>query len=810
MIKNFFKVSFRNLIRHKFYTTINVVGLSIGIAVSMLILFFIYDELSYDRFHKDAERIYQVYQKARLQGKEGDGPSSCAPFASAAVHEIPEVESSIRINLWREQIIRYEDDVFTETMLLADSNFFRFFTFELLEGNPENILNEPNQIVLTKKTAKKYFDYDGFGDESPVGKMVVWGTGKSNCEIVGIMADPPSNSHFHFDIVLSMQTWEWSKGTQWTSNSLYTYIKLNEHSDPNATQEKIKAMVDKYIGPEIQQYLGVSLEQWRQTGDDYGYFFQPMLDIHLRNKVEGNIEPTGNISYIYLLSIISIFIIVIACINFMNLATARSTGRAREVGVRKTVGASKNSLVGQFLLESMLITALSTLLAVVLIYIALPFFNQITGKQLDPAFMFTGTAIISLVAIMIVAGLLAGSYPAFYLTIFKPAEVLKGKVLESNGKGWVRRILVVFQFTISVGLIVSTLIIYKQLKLVQNKNLGFDKENVLIIDNVNTLDNNKQLFVEALRDMDHVVDASISDYIPPHIYSNSVYFPNGDREQTTSFFTIYADQNYQETLGLSMYSGRYFSPEFPSDSSAVVINKTGMEIIGWESHEGNYIEMPSNDGNQEIFNVVGIFDDFNFASLHSEIEPLIVFLIRPERWTNLISVRIKPGDISQTTREIEEKWKEMAPGEPFDYSYLDENFDALFKSEKQMGEIFIIFTILAIFIASLGLFGLATFMAEQRSKEIGIRKAMGATVGSVMVLLSKEFTRLVLVSVVLATPAIIILMNWWLENFAYKTKIDFMSFLAGGLIALFISLCTVSYQSIKAAIANPTIALRYE
>ena len=372
MIKNFFKVSFRNLIRHKFYSLINIIGLSIGIAVSMLILFFIYDELSYDRFHKDAKRIYQVYQKARLQGKEGDGPNTCAPFAAAAVDEIPEVESSIRINQWREQIIRYEDDIFTETMLLADSNFFRFFTFELLEGNPKNILNEPNQIVLTEKTAKKYFDYDGNGKESPVGKMVVWGTGKSNCEIVGIMADPPSNSHFHFEIVLSMQTWEWSKGTQWTSNSLYTYIKLNKHADPKSAQDKIKAMVDKYIGPEIQQFIGVSLEQWRQTGDDYGLFIQPMLDIHLHNRVEGNIEPTGNISYVYLLSIISIFIIAIACINFMNLATARSTSRAKEVGVRKTVGASKKSLVGQFLLESLFITAISTILAIVLIYIALP------------------------------------------------------------------------------------------------------------------------------------------------------------------------------------------------------------------------------------------------------------------------------------------------------------------------------------------------------------------------------------------------------------------------------------------------------
>ncbi len=810
MIKNFFKVSYRNLLRHKFYSLINIIGLSIGIAVSMLILFFIIDEVSYDKFHRDADRIYQVYLKARLQGKEDAGPNTCAPLAATAVDEIPEVESSIRINRWDEQIIRYEDNVYTETMLLADSNFFQFFTFELLEGNPENILNGPNQIVLTEKTAKKYFNYNRDGDESPVGKMVVWGTGKSNCEIVGIAADPPANAHFHFDLILSMQTWDWSKGTQWTSNSLYTYLKLHRHADPVATQEKIKGMVDKYIGPEIQQYIGMSLEQWRRSGDDYGLFIQPMLDIHLHSKVESNIEPTGNIAYVYLLSIISIFIIAIACINFMNLATARSTGRAKEVGIRKSVGASKKNLIGQFLLESFMITGISTLLAVVLIYASFPFFNQITGKQLDHAYLFSGTAIASLIAVMLTVGLLAGSYPAFYLTIFKPTEVLKGKFLESNGKGWVRRILVVFQFTISVGLIVSTLIINKQLKLVQNKNLGFDKENVLVIDNVNTLGNSKQTFLESIRQMSVVEDASISNYIPPHVHSNSVYFPNGNKDQGILFYTVYADHNYQKTLGLSMYSGRYLSPDFPSDSTAVVINKAGMEAVGWTSHEGNRIEMPSSDGQKTFYNVVGIFEDFNFASLHSEIQPLIVFLVTPDQWSNLITVRLKPGNTIENTGEIEAKWKEMAPGEPFDYSFLDENFYALFKSEKQMGKIFLIFTVLAILIASLGLFGLATFMAEQRSKEIGIRKVMGASVPGMVVLLSKEFTRLVIISIVIAAPAIIFLMKWWLEHFAYKTNIDFMSFLIGGLIALFVSWSTVSYQSIKAAHINPVKALRYE
>jgi putative ABC transport system permease protein len=385
--------------------------------------------------------------------------------------------------------------------------------------------------------------------------------------------------------------------------------------------------------------------------------------------------------------------------------------------------------------------------------------------------------------------------------------VLKGKIRMGAKSGIIRSSLVVFQFFISIGLIVSTLIIYKQLKMVQEKNLGFDKENVLIIDNTRTLGDNKQAFKKSLQQLSSVKSVSISNFVPPHVYSNSVYFPNGNQEDGHLFHQIYADHDYLKTIGLTMHLGRFFSEDFPSDSSAVIINKKGMELLGWETNEGNKMAEPRQDGGVEFHDVVGIIEDFNFSSLKNEIEPLIIF---KAEWGNLMPVRLTPGNINDKIHDIENKWKEIAPGEPFDYTFLDENFKAQFSAEQRLGKIFIIFTSLTIFIACLGLFGLATFIAEQRSKEIGIRKAMGANVSGIVILLSKEFTKLVFIAIILAVPAVLYLMNWWLESFAYKTEIGVLSFVIGGVAALGISWLTVSYQALRAALANPTKALRYE
>jgi putative ABC transport system permease protein len=808
MLYNYFKVAYRNLIRQKFYTIINVSGLGIGIAVSLLIAFYVIDELSYDKFHKDSDRIYQIYLKAMLQGKPIEGANTCGPIASASKEELAGVEDAIRITMWRDIVFRNEDKIYTEEkLLLADSNFFSFFTFELLEGNPDNILNKPDQIILTENTALKYFGYKAGEGESPVGKSLLMGSDKTNCEVIGIMKNPPKNSHFRFDMMLSMVSWDFSKSTQWTNNSLYSYVKLNEGADQVVVGASMLAMSDKYVGPEIEMYVGTTLEEWRASGNgEYAYHMQPMTDLHLYSKVDGNIDASGDIAYVYLLSAVSIFIILIACINFMNLSTARSTGRAKEVGIRKTVGAPRSRLISQFLLESVIISAISSILAVAGLVLALPFFNQMTGKSIEFDYVLSPMFVIAIILILLVVGLLAGSYPAFYLTSFKPTDVLKGKIRQGAKGGWIRSTLVVFQFAISVSLIVSTLVIFKQLNLVQDKNLGYDKENILVIDNTRVLGDDKQVFKQRLQSLSSVVSVGISNYVPPHVYSNSVYFPNGVQDEGQLLYQIYADEDYLKTIGVEMNIGRYFSKDYPSDSGAVVINRKAMEAFGWESNEGNILSVPDDDGmiNHEV---VGIMNDFNFSSLKTEIEPLVIFL---SQYGDLMPVRLATGNISEKIKEVEAIWNEMTANEPFDYTFVDENFAAQFRAEQRFGKLFIMFTSLAIFIACLGLFGLATFIAEQRSKEIGIRKALGASVPTIVMILSKEFTKLVFISILIAIPTVIILMNWWLQNFAYKTEIGVLSFVLGGAAALIISWITVSYHSIKAALLNPTTALRYE
>ena len=809
MLKNYLKVAVRNLVRQKFYTVINISGLSIGIAISLLIAFFVVDELSYDKFHKDSDRIYQIYLSAMLQGKPLQGANTCAPVAQASKEEIPGVEDAIRINIWRDVVFRNEDKIYTEEkLLLADSNFFQFFTFELLEGNPNKILTEPNQIVLTEKSARKYFGYELGDPDSPIGKSLVMGSNKENCEIVGIVKDPPSNSHFTFDMMLSMVTWEFSKRTQWTNNSLYSYLKLEEGVDPEVVEASLLSLSDKYVGPEIEQFLGATLQEWRNSGSgDYAYYMQPMTDLHLYSKVDGNIEGSGDIAYVYLLSAISPFIIIIACINFMNLSTARATGRAKEVGIRKTVGAFRNRLVAQFLVESLILSFISSILAIVILAIVLPSFNQVTNKSIELSQIMSPQFILAILLIVLVVGFLAGSYPAFYLTSFKPTEVLKGKIRQGAKGGWIRSTLVVIQFTISISLIVSTIVIYKQLKLVQEKNLGFDKENILVIDNTRVLGDAKKTFKNKLNALSSIENAAFSNFVPPHVYSNSVYFPNGKQEEGILFSQVYADEDFLKTIGVDLIEGRHFSKDFPSDTAAVIINKKGLETYGWSTLEGNRIAEPSEDGGQQFYEVIGVTEDFNFSSLKMEIEPLIIFLSENG---NLMPVRLTQGNINEKIKEVESLWNEMAPEEPFDYSFVDQSFESEFRAEERFGKIFILFTTLAIFIACLGLLGLATFIAEQRSKEIGIRKALGASVPSVVVLLSREFTKLVLIALVIAVPTVILLMNWWLQNFGYKTTVGFLSFVIGGGIALVISWLTVSYQSIRAALLNPTKALRYE
>jgi len=809
MIKNYFKVAFRSLIRQKFYAFINILGLTVGLTTSFLIILYVADELSYDQFHEKADKIHRVILKGRMSGNEFEGCYTCSPMASAVVEELPEIQEAVRIAIWSDMLITYEEDSYTEKkLLLADSNFFKFFTFDLIAGNPDEVLKEPNSIVLTGSAAKKYFGYEGTGDDKPLGKMLNVGTGEWLHKVTGIVKDPPANSHFHFDLVMTMESWDYSKRTQWTNNSLITYVAIDDYENYKAVEQKFEGLVHKYVGPEVQQFLGISLDQFAEQGGAYGYFLQPLKSIHLHSDLQDELEPTGGIIYVYLLSAIAAFIIIIACINFMNLATARSASRAKEVGIRKTAGAGRRRLVFQFLIESMLYSLIAVLLSLGVIYLVLPFFNVIAGKELAFSTLFKTEILSGLVAVMLTVGLLAGSYPAFYLTSFNPAQVLKGKVVAGMKSGLIRSILVVIQFTVSIGLIICTLLIYRQLNYVQNRNLGFDRENVLIIQNCRGLGDQKNTFQEELIELNDVVNASIANDYPPHIGSNSVHRPIGEDMEDRLFFQYYADENHQKTVGFEIKEGRFFN-DMPSDSLAIVINETAARLIGWDDPIGQKIGEFNQPGTPMTYHeVVGVIGDFNYATLKEEIQPLIIF--HQSDWGNLMGVRLTPGNIKDKIRIVENKWKEFTPDSPFEYSFLDENFDALYRQEQRLGTIFMIFTILAILVASLGLLGLATFTAEQRSKEIGIRKAMGASVFNVILLLSRDYTRLVIISFLLSVPASYFIMDWWLENFAYKINLGWISFVVGGLMALILSWITVSYQSYKAASVNPVDSLRYE
>ncbi len=809
MIKNYLKISIRTIFNQKFYTFINVFGLSVGIAVSLLILLYIMDEFSYDRFHKNGKNMAEVYLKGRLNDQEFFFYSSCNPLGPVGVEEIPELQDFCRLTLWRNMIVKYEEISFTEErMLLADSSFFRLFSFHLVEGNPETVLKEPNSLVLTESLAKKYFDYQGPGDSRPIGKMMNIGNDEWLHKVTGIVEDPPSNTHIKFDLILSLSSWDYMKRNQWTSNNLTTFFLLNENADWGDTHEKISDMVARYVGPEVQQFLGISLKEFEEKGGSYGYFLTPLLDLHLKAATsETQLEPFGDIKYVYILSAIALFIIIIACINFMNLSTARSANRAKEVGIRKTIGARKGLLIGQFLTESLLFSVISMLIAWVLVYFALPVFNQISGKSLHISSIFKPESVLGMTVLIVLVGFLAGSYPAFYLTSFKPTEVLRGKVKVGMKSSGIRNGLVIFQFSISIGLIICTMLVYNQLQFLQRKNLGFDKENIILISNGSVLGEKKGNFLKEIKEYNDIQYACLSNNTPPNQGFNSVFRPVGRGQEDIMLNYYYTDYDFLNTYKFKIVKGRFFSRDFPADSSAIVINEAAADLIGWEDPLGHIIGEFNQDAPMTEHEVIGVVKNFNYQSLKTEIAPMAMVF---GDWGNIISVKYKSGDVQSVIRLLENKWKGLNTDAPFEYSFLDEQFDSIYRAEQRLGKIFLIFTFFAILVACLGLFGLATFTAEQRAKEIGIRKAMGASIGGVILLLSKDYIKLVLISFLVAIPVSYYIIHEWLQNFAYRINIGIFVFVLAGSGALIIAWLTVSYQSIKAASANPVNSLRYE
>jgi putative ABC transport system permease protein len=803
MIKNYFKIALRNILRHKFFAAINIIGLVIGMTCCLLIFIYVQDELSYDRFHVGHQNLYRVALHGRISGQEIKTSNSCLPVGPAMKESIPGVEEMMRLmpaTRGAGMAFRHEDISFAEDKIFySDSNFFEFFSFGLLKGNPKTVLNQPNSIVITEAIARKYF-----GDQDPIGKTLVVGTQKIACKVTGIAREAPSNSHFHYNAIISFSTVERDYFPGWTGNSIQTYIRKNPAATTASINSKLEELVEKHVGKELQEGLGVSFEQFRKQGGLYSYLIYPLTDSHLRSTLSDDIEPGSDITYVYIFSGVGFFILLLACINFMNLSTAQSAGRAKEVGLRKTLGSLRSQMMSQFLSESFVYSFIAVIISVAVSFMVLPQFNQLAGKQLTLQALASPTFIGMAFLLIILVGVLAGSYPAFYLTAFNPVEVLKGKVRTGMKSKGIRSSLVVLQFAVSTFLIIATVVVYQQLGYMQNKNLGLDKHNVVTITGTRRLGNNQKAFKDNIESQVGVLSTSYTNNNFPGVDNVTVVREKGN-EVDHLVGLYYADWDHQEVMKFELKEGRFFSRDIASDTLAALINEAAVREYGFQQP----LEAELTDFNREVpqnIHVIGVVKDFNFESLRTTVRPLVIRLADVSR---ILLVRYE-GDPQRIIASIEAQWKNLAPGEPFEYTFMDQDFDALFRSEMRLRDIFTIFSTLAIFIACLGLFALAAFTTEQRTKEIGVRKAMGASVFNLTILLSKEFTSLVIIAII---PAVIggwFVSSWWLKEFTYRTEIGPWLFIGCAGIAILIAWITVSYQSIKAARVNPVNSLRYE
>lgn len=815
MIRNYLKVALRNLIKQKVYSTINVLGLSIGIASCVLITTFVVDEFSYDKFHEKADRLYKVVLERKYPNHSTNYAVIPHSYADVMANDFPEVAASLKMGgPFNGVVVNYtnarnEVKQFEENFIMAaDSNFFDLFSIKLVKGESKSVLSKVNDIVVTRQTAERYF-----GNDEPLGKILkMFG---QDFVVTGVCENVPENSHFKFDFLTkwSDQFFGGGVGSNFITFSAHVYLELKPGTDPKGLEAKFPGMVDNYAAAQIERDLGKSWEEYKKEGNGYRYFLQPLTSIHLDpTNIESKMRPGGNVNYVYFLMCIALLILVIACINFMNLATARSAERAREVGVRKTMGSMKGQLVSQFLVESIVLSLFATFLALGLAQVALPYFNNISEKQL--AFSFTPVFFGVLLTISVLVGFFAGSYPAFALSSINPVIVMKGN-LTSNSKGsWLRNGLVVFQFFVSIVLIVGTLIVMEQMRFMQRKSLGYDKDQVLVVERVFTLNDKVQTFIEELKRIPGVEHAagSFSLLGRPGDFFGSQFIPEGSSEILTTK-SMGIDDEFAKAIGFEFIAGHGYSKE-TNDSLSIILNEAAVKTLELTDPIGKKLTQIQRtpNGNTEVpFTIIGIIKDFNFQSLRDPITPLTIQSVESFGGGAAYAIaRIKGGDMIKTVGDIEAKWKEMAPDQPFKFVFLDENLNAQYNSEKQAGKVFAIFSGLAIIIACVGLFGLAAYTANLRTKEIGVRKVLGASIGSVVFLLSKDFTKLIFVAFVLSVPFAWYLMDRWLEGFAYHIDIGIGVFLLAGLTALVISWITVSYQSIKAAIVNPIKSLKSE
>jgi len=788
MIRNYIKTAFRSLLKNKSFTIINILGLALGLSVCLLIVFYVFDELSYDRFNKKFDRIYRVNTDLKVGVTETSFAITPAPAADALLKEFPEVENSMRMGSAVNIRFKKGNDIIDEkNAFYCDRSILNIFTLSLLKGDPKTALAEPGSLVLSKDIAMKYFNTINVID-----KTMFLVTDSTSHKITGVMEDMPAQSHFRADIFFAMGA---NIDHRWASFNTSTYILLKKGASKKTLEAKFPALIRRN-----EKNANFDYAKFEAHGNYIRLNLTPLKDIHLHSNRQREIGPNGNAEYIYIFSVIAAFILLLACINFMNLSTARSAGRAREVGVRKVLGSSRPNLIMQFLAESVLVTLAASIISVLIAWALLPLFNQISGKGI----MITVDTFVwllpAMLIITIVVGGLAGSYPAFFLSAFQPVHVLKGKLVTGlKGRG-LRSLLVIFQFAISIFLIIGTLVIYNQLNYIRNKDIGFNRNEVLIIKNISAI--NPKIFKEEIKQLPGVINATLTHFLPTSNLSALNYVDAGlSKNIETQFWPVDAD--YISTMGMKIVQGRNFRVDVLSDSSSVVINETMAKRIGYKGDGTDVI----NDIKKNL-KIIGVVKDFNFASLRNNVTPLV--LAMRDDWMASLSVRMNTGNLTRLMQQIADKWKELAPNLHFEYSFMDDDFNTLYNTEQRMGNLFIIFTSLAIVIACLGLFGLAAYATEQRYREIGIRKVLGADVSAVVALLSKDFIKLVFISIVIATPLAWWIMSQWLQGFAYRQNIQWWVIASAACGSIVIAFVTVSFQSVKAALANPIDSLRSE
>ena len=828
MLKNYFRIAIRNIKRDKIFSIINIAGLAVGIVCFLTLTLFILDELSYDNYNKNADQIYRVIVKQNINGIENTNSKTPGPLGSTLLEQIPETVNYTRIGYFGQYRLRYKDKVFNEGNIYAvDSSFFNVFTLTFIEGDPKTALVRPNTMVITETAAKKYF-----GNENPIGKSLIversfkadylnqekdYIDRNENFLITGLIKDFPRNSSFKCNFLSSISTYDINK--YWLDLWYSTYIVLKKGTDPAIYEKKLQKIVYDKVGPLAKGILGVSLEDFIKAGNTYAYQLQPLSSIYLYSQKEYGIDlntewgdiKNSDITYVYVFSAIAFFILIIAVINFMNLVTARSEKRSKEVGIRKTLGSNKINLVWQFIGEAILMVFLSVLVAIALLDIILPLFNSFVGKELRLNLIDNFYTIPLIIVFILFVGILSGSYPAFYLSSFKPVQVLKSSSLKGKRKSTVRSGLVIMQFSISITLLIGTIVIKNQLDYIQTKNLGFNKEHLFSIMNAGVLGKKVEAFkVELLKNSNILSVTNSSQMFRSGIPGNGYLYDKKYGTDPTGCQFVDVDYDFLKTYQIKLKEGRFFSKAFSTDSSAVLINEAAEKIFGDKNPVDKEVTRIGKNEWRKTFKIIGVIKDFNYESLHYNVRPLILHLSKPTEADNYITVRIAPGKSGQTIEYIKNTWDKFAAGNYMYSRFVDENLARLYESEQKTSVITTIFSLLAIFIASLGIFGLSAYVAEQRTKEIGIRKVLGASITEIVLLLSREFAVWVLLANIIAWPVAYFVMNNWLKNFAYRINPGWSVFFLAGIIALTIAVATISFQTIKAAKANPINSLKYE